>query len=172
VEFEIITRWLLMHHVQVSSASYAGGWADFQQQILKGGTGIIIVRITHSVEQTNTKQSRHIPTLNTSQVSPDSAKSSVEECVSGRSGFNQVSNTTMLQMRHLCSGMIALRYFLLVDSSTSRTKSSKRCQAMRCVSSSSSWRKSRSSRNSQVHQLIGQRSSRTACSGVCVSVRN
>ncbi|KAI4689653.1 uncharacterized protein J4E88_003008 [Alternaria novae-zelandiae] len=42
VEFEIITRWLLMHHVQVSSASYAGGWADFQQQILKGGTGIII----------------------------------------------------------------------------------------------------------------------------------
>lgn len=106
VELEVIVRWLLMHHVQVSSASYTGGWADFQQQILEGGTGIIIVRIIHSVEHKITKQNRHIPTLSTSQVSRDSAKFSAEQCVSGLSDFNQVSSTIMLQMKLPCFGMI------------------------------------------------------------------
>ncbi|KAL1795697.1 hypothetical protein ACET3X_005921 [Alternaria dauci] len=41
-ELEIITRWLLLHHVQVASASYQGAWTVFQQQILQGGSGIII----------------------------------------------------------------------------------------------------------------------------------
>jgi chromo domain-containing protein 1 len=50
VELDIITRWLLMHHVQVSSASYVGGWADFQQQVQKRGSGIIIVRNIHAVK--------------------------------------------------------------------------------------------------------------------------
>lgn len=43
-ELEIITRWLLLHHVQVASTSYQGAWAVFKQQILQGGSGIIIVR--------------------------------------------------------------------------------------------------------------------------------
>ncbi|OAG19235.1 hypothetical protein CC77DRAFT_1021396 [Alternaria alternata] len=41
-ELEIITRWLLLHHVQVASTSYQGAWAVFKQQILQGGSGIII----------------------------------------------------------------------------------------------------------------------------------
>ncbi|KAG9195358.1 hypothetical protein G6011_00479 [Alternaria panax] len=41
-ELEIITRWLLLHHVQVASMTYQGAWAIFKQQILQGGSGIII----------------------------------------------------------------------------------------------------------------------------------
>jgi chromo domain-containing protein 1 len=43
-EIDIITRWLLVHHVQVGSANYPGAWADFAQQIQQGGSGIVIVR--------------------------------------------------------------------------------------------------------------------------------
>jgi hypothetical protein len=39
-----ITRWLLMHHVEVSSPWFEGCWEYFTQQIDKGGSGIIIVR--------------------------------------------------------------------------------------------------------------------------------
>jgi len=42
-ELALITRWLMMHHVQIGSAHYEGAWEDFQQQIKKGGSGIIIV---------------------------------------------------------------------------------------------------------------------------------
>jgi chromo domain-containing protein 1 len=44
-ELEVITRWLLMHHVEVSSAWYSGSWDYFRQQILKGGSGIIMVSL-------------------------------------------------------------------------------------------------------------------------------
>lgn len=42
-ELEVITRWLLMHYVEVSSAWYNGSWDYFRQQILKGRSGIILV---------------------------------------------------------------------------------------------------------------------------------
>ncbi|EUC45680.1 hypothetical protein COCMIDRAFT_94886 [Bipolaris oryzae ATCC 44560] len=42
-ELELITRWLLMHHVEVSGMHFPGGWANFQQEIKSGGSGVIIV---------------------------------------------------------------------------------------------------------------------------------
>ncbi|XP_014561977.1 hypothetical protein COCVIDRAFT_85180 [Bipolaris victoriae FI3] len=41
-ELELITRWLLMHHVEVSGVHFSGGWAKFQQEIKSGGSGVII----------------------------------------------------------------------------------------------------------------------------------
>jgi chromo domain-containing protein 1 len=41
-ELEIITRWLLMHHVDVYSFWNDGAWARFREQIDKGGTGVLI----------------------------------------------------------------------------------------------------------------------------------
>ena len=42
-ELDLITRWLLMHHVEVGSAWYEGSWENFKLQIVKGGSGIVIV---------------------------------------------------------------------------------------------------------------------------------
>lgn len=42
-EVEIITRWLLMHHVEVSSAWYEGSWDYFRQQITEERSGVILV---------------------------------------------------------------------------------------------------------------------------------
>jgi chromo domain-containing protein 1 len=39
----LITRWLLLHHVEVSSPWYAGFWEYYTQQLYEGGSGIIIV---------------------------------------------------------------------------------------------------------------------------------
>jgi chromo domain-containing protein 1 len=39
----LITRWLLMHHVEVSSPWYEGFWDYYTQQLDKGESGIIIV---------------------------------------------------------------------------------------------------------------------------------
>lgn len=41
-ELELITRWLLMHHVEVSNAWYDGSWHGFRQHILKGGSGVVV----------------------------------------------------------------------------------------------------------------------------------
>ncbi|CAO2648618.1 Nn.00g078850.m01.CDS01 [Neocucurbitaria sp. VM-36] len=41
-ELDLIMRWLLMHHVEVGNAWYDGSWDNFKQQILKGGSGVII----------------------------------------------------------------------------------------------------------------------------------
>ncbi|KAF2826247.1 hypothetical protein CC86DRAFT_350806 [Ophiobolus disseminans] len=41
-ELEVITRWLLMHHVEVSSVWHEGCWDYFRQQMAKGGSGIVI----------------------------------------------------------------------------------------------------------------------------------
>ncbi|KAH8716840.1 hypothetical protein GQ44DRAFT_730366 [Phaeosphaeriaceae sp. PMI808] len=41
-ELEVLTRWLLIHHVEVSSAWFEGCWDYFQRQIAKGGSGIVI----------------------------------------------------------------------------------------------------------------------------------
>ncbi|KAF2129023.1 hypothetical protein P153DRAFT_431837 [Dothidotthia symphoricarpi CBS 119687] len=41
-ELDLITRWLLMHHVEVGNAWYDGSWDHFKQQITGGGSGIII----------------------------------------------------------------------------------------------------------------------------------
>lgn len=42
-ELEVITRWLLMHHVEVSSVFQDGCWDYFRQQTTKGRSGVIIV---------------------------------------------------------------------------------------------------------------------------------
>lgn len=42
-EVEIITRWLLMHHVEVSSAWHEGSWVYFRQQITEERSGVILV---------------------------------------------------------------------------------------------------------------------------------
>ncbi|KAH9882812.1 hypothetical protein J1614_000178 [Plenodomus biglobosus] len=41
-ELELITRWLLMHHVEVSNAWYDGSWDGFRQHILKRGSGVVV----------------------------------------------------------------------------------------------------------------------------------
>ncbi|KAH7073887.1 hypothetical protein BKA63DRAFT_514985 [Paraphoma chrysanthemicola] len=41
-ELEIITRWMLTHHVEVSSVWSAGCWEYFQQQVEKGGSGVVV----------------------------------------------------------------------------------------------------------------------------------
>jgi chromo domain-containing protein 1 len=95
-ELEIITRWLLLHHVQVVSTIYPGAWAVFKEQILQGGSGIIIVCSSHIVEQADANYTRHIRTLSTLQRFQISANFFGRTCVSGRSGFSQVPNTTLL----------------------------------------------------------------------------
>ncbi|KAF2031615.1 hypothetical protein EK21DRAFT_62655 [Setomelanomma holmii] len=42
-ELELITRWLLMHHVEVSNAWSTGCWEYFRQHIGKGGSAVVIV---------------------------------------------------------------------------------------------------------------------------------
>jgi len=42
-ELEVITRWLIMHHVEVSSPWNDGCWDYFRQQISDGQSGIILV---------------------------------------------------------------------------------------------------------------------------------
>ncbi|KAA8620471.1 hypothetical protein TUN199_04250 [Pyrenophora tritici-repentis] len=42
-ELALITRWLMMYHVQIGSATHEGAWEHFRQQIEQGGSGIIIV---------------------------------------------------------------------------------------------------------------------------------
>ncbi len=42
-ELEFTARWLLMHHVEVGTTWYEGSWEHFKQQILKGGSGVILV---------------------------------------------------------------------------------------------------------------------------------
>ncbi|KAF2878196.1 hypothetical protein BDV95DRAFT_480552 [Massariosphaeria phaeospora] len=41
-ELELITRWLVMHHVEVCSFWFEGSWDYFKGQISDGGTGVII----------------------------------------------------------------------------------------------------------------------------------
>ncbi|KAF1935467.1 hypothetical protein EJ02DRAFT_389143 [Clathrospora elynae] len=41
-QLDLLTRWLLMHHVQISSPRHNGSWEDFKEQIMTGGTGVII----------------------------------------------------------------------------------------------------------------------------------
>ncbi|KNG45676.1 hypothetical protein TW65_07570 [Stemphylium lycopersici] len=52
-ELEIITRWLLMHHVQVAGIHYQGAWAVFQQQIKRGGSGVVIEGIEYDPALSN-----------------------------------------------------------------------------------------------------------------------
>ncbi|UPX18183.1 uncharacterized protein EKO05_0008489 [Ascochyta rabiei] len=41
---ELITRWLLMHKVEVGNLWYDGSWSHFQQEVVEGGwSGIIVV---------------------------------------------------------------------------------------------------------------------------------
>lgn len=42
-ELELITRYLLLHNVEVSSAWNEGCWEYFRKQITRGGTGVVIV---------------------------------------------------------------------------------------------------------------------------------
>jgi chromo domain-containing protein 1 len=46
-ELETITRWLLMHHVRVFSMHSTGAWDRFRQEIMEGGSGVVIVSCTH-----------------------------------------------------------------------------------------------------------------------------
>ncbi|RMZ67211.1 chromo domain-containing [Pyrenophora seminiperda CCB06] len=41
-ELALITRWLMIHHVQIGSALCEGAWEDFRQQINEGGSGIVM----------------------------------------------------------------------------------------------------------------------------------
>jgi chromo domain-containing protein 1 len=42
-EIDLITRWLLMHHVAVSNTWYDGAWNYFREQTIESGSGIVIV---------------------------------------------------------------------------------------------------------------------------------
>jgi chromo domain-containing protein 1 len=42
-ELEVVTRWLLMHHIEVFSVRSEGAWDRFRQEIMAGGSGVIIV---------------------------------------------------------------------------------------------------------------------------------
>ncbi|KAF2006186.1 hypothetical protein P154DRAFT_529874 [Amniculicola lignicola CBS 123094] len=41
-ELELITRWLLMHHVEVSNFWTDGSWGPFTNHVTRGGTGVIL----------------------------------------------------------------------------------------------------------------------------------
>jgi hypothetical protein len=43
-DVDLITRWLFMHHVQVSNLWYDGAWTQFHDDVSEGKSGIIIVR--------------------------------------------------------------------------------------------------------------------------------
>lgn len=43
-DVDLITRWLLMHDVQVSNLWYDGAWTQFCRDVSEGKSGIIIVR--------------------------------------------------------------------------------------------------------------------------------
>jgi chromo domain-containing protein 1 len=47
-ELELITRWLHLHHVEVRNVWLEGSWEDFKQQVVGGGTGVIIVSLLSS----------------------------------------------------------------------------------------------------------------------------
>lgn len=72
-DLEIITRWLLMHHVEVSNPWYDGCWDHFRQQIAKGGSGIVMVGQHPSIVTVRIANiPRHTPTSSiilSSQVS-------------------------------------------------------------------------------------------------------
>ena len=54
-EIELITRWALMHNVEVGNLWYDGAWNHFQQDVVNGRTGIIIVcAISRAVKRTLT----------------------------------------------------------------------------------------------------------------------
>ena len=42
-ELELITRWLLMHHVEVCSFWFDGSWDYFRLKVKAGGSGVVIV---------------------------------------------------------------------------------------------------------------------------------
>lgn len=42
-ELELLTRWLLMHHVDISNPWFQGGWEHFTEQLANGGSGVVIV---------------------------------------------------------------------------------------------------------------------------------
>jgi hypothetical protein len=42
-QLDLITRWLLMHHVEVCSAWLPGGWHYYKQLVARGWSGIVIV---------------------------------------------------------------------------------------------------------------------------------
>lgn len=42
-ELELISRWLMMQHVEISSAWHDGGWDYFQRKTIAGKTGVVIV---------------------------------------------------------------------------------------------------------------------------------
>jgi len=44
-ELELITRWLHLHHVEVRNVWLDGSWEHFKQNIIGGGTGVIIVSL-------------------------------------------------------------------------------------------------------------------------------
>ncbi|KAF1918091.1 hypothetical protein BDU57DRAFT_514657 [Ampelomyces quisqualis] len=42
-ELELLTRWLLMHHVDISNPWFQGGWEHYTERLAHGGSGIVIV---------------------------------------------------------------------------------------------------------------------------------
>jgi chromo domain-containing protein 1 len=42
-ELDLITRWLLMHHIEVSNPWFDGAWNYFREETIKGGSGVVIV---------------------------------------------------------------------------------------------------------------------------------
>jgi chromo domain-containing protein 1 len=44
-ELELITRWLHLHHVEVRNVWVDGAWEHFKQNIVIGGTGVILVSL-------------------------------------------------------------------------------------------------------------------------------
>lgn len=43
-ELELVTRWLLMHDVEVANLWYDGAWSQFRADTAKYKSGVIIVR--------------------------------------------------------------------------------------------------------------------------------
>jgi chromo domain-containing protein 1 len=69
-QLDVITRWLLMHHVEVCSLWFPGGWNYYRNQVAQGGSGIVIVsKWPLSVHSKTANTSRFIPILSTSRNS-------------------------------------------------------------------------------------------------------
>jgi chromo domain-containing protein 1 len=97
-QLDVITRWLLMHHVEVSSHWFQGGWEYYKQQIANGGSGIVIVSDSHLRSIPKTANTfRCTPTLSTSRVFRTLVSYYRGESAYGHLGITFASSTTRLQ---------------------------------------------------------------------------
>jgi chromo domain-containing protein 1 len=135
-EIDLITRWLLMHHVAVSNTWYDGAWNYFREQTMESESGIVIVS-SEKFRFFNVRANyiRCIPTSSISVRCQGLVIFSAKTYVFGLLECNLVPSSIppRQNIRPSCV-TIALRYFRTADSSTLLMKSSRRTLGWHCKS--------------------------------------